>query len=174
MLFQERSKAQEEHRRNRSEYKQFLETCGFIKVFVTYKPFFTSFPQGKWIWWFELSITFTFVPFLSLKFILCFFGAIGRYTVAQSPRCFGRWWKMFTPWKTWPLRDFPGKVFMQASYLNKMQSLVRKGATTWVQFMVIHSTQPILNGLVIQPFKGGQIWINPWIPTNCTPLEVRV
>lgn len=28
----ERSKAQEEYRRNRLEYKQFLETCGFIKV----------------------------------------------------------------------------------------------------------------------------------------------
>ncbi|XP_027093459.1 pre-mRNA-processing protein 40A isoform X2 [Coffea arabica] len=28
----ERVKAQEEHRRNRSEYRQFLETCGFIKV----------------------------------------------------------------------------------------------------------------------------------------------
>lgn len=90
MLFQERSKAQEEYRRNRLEYKQFLETCGFIKVFVTFKSFFTSFPKGSGSGGLSFLSLLPFVSFLSLKFILCLFGTTGRYTVAQSPRSFGR------------------------------------------------------------------------------------
>lgn len=31
---QERAKAQEEYRRNKHEFRQFLESCGFIKVYL--------------------------------------------------------------------------------------------------------------------------------------------
>lgn len=33
-VFQEKAKAQEEYRRNRLEFRQFLESCGFIKVYT--------------------------------------------------------------------------------------------------------------------------------------------
>lgn len=32
LCIQEKAKAQEDYRKNRLEYRQFLETCGFIKV----------------------------------------------------------------------------------------------------------------------------------------------
>lgn len=50
LCIQEKAKAQEDYRKNRLEYRQFLETCGFIKVSLLTPDVFGFGWGWEWEW----------------------------------------------------------------------------------------------------------------------------